>query len=56
VPRGKTVNAVIDLPYSAFDFYDDKALERKVSPGEYQIFYGNSSDPKDLKTMKVNVL
>jgi beta-glucosidase len=56
VPKGKTVNAVINLPYSAFEFYDDNALQLKVTPGEYEIFYGNSSDAKDLKTMKVNVL
>jgi beta-glucosidase len=56
VPKGKTMNAVIDLPYSSFEFYDDKALEVKVTPGEYEIFYGTSSDEKDLKTMKLNVL
>jgi len=56
VPAAKTVNAVIVLPYAAFEFYDDKALQMKVTPGEYEIFYGNSSNAKDLKSMKVNVL
>jgi beta-glucosidase len=56
VAKSKTVNAVIDLPYSAFEFYDDNALQLKVTPGEYEIFYGNSSDAKDLKMMKINVL
>ena len=56
IPTAKTVNAVIDLPYAAFEFYDDKALQMKVSAGEYEIFYGNSSNAKDLKSMKVNVL
>ena len=49
---GKTVKAVIDLPYTAFEFYDEKALQMKVTPGEYEIWYGNSSDAKDLKTHK----
>jgi beta-glucosidase len=56
VEKGKTVNAVIDLPYSSFEFFDEKAVQLKVIPGEYQIFYGNSSDSKNLKTMKINVL
>jgi beta-glucosidase len=56
IPTAKTVNAVIDLPYAAFEFYDDKALQMKVTAGEYEIFYGNSSNAKDLKSMKVNVL
>jgi beta-glucosidase len=56
IPKGKTVNASIELPYSSFEFYDDKALQVKVVPGEYEIFYGNSSDAKDLKTIKVNIL
>jgi beta-glucosidase len=56
IAKSKTVNAVIDLPYSAFEFYDDDALQLKVTPGKYEIFYGNSSDAKDLKMMKINVL
>jgi beta-glucosidase len=27
----------------------------KVTPGEYEIFYGNSSDAKDLKTIKIKI-
>ena len=56
VAKGKTTNAVIDLPYSSFEFYDEKALQVKVIPGEYEVYYGNSSDAKDLKTTKVKVL
>lgn len=55
VAKGKTVNAVVDLPYSAFEFYDDKALKVNVIPGEYELWYGNNSDAKDLKVMKVTV-
>ncbi len=55
VAAGKTVNAVINLPYSAFEFYDDKALQMTVTPGEYEICYGNSSAAKDLKIVKVSV-
>jgi beta-glucosidase len=55
VAKGKTANAIIDLPYSSFEFYDEKAFQLKVTPGEYEIFYGNSSDEKDLKKTKVNL-
>ncbi len=37
VAAGKTVNAVINLPYSAFEFYDEKQLTMAVTPGEYRI-------------------
>jgi beta-glucosidase len=56
VAAGKTNNVFIDLPYSSFEFYNDNALQLKVTPGEYEIFYGNSSDAKDLKTTKISVL
>jgi len=53
VPAGKTVNATITLPYSSFEFYDRKSGKMTVTPGEYEIFYGNSSADKDLKTVKI---
>jgi beta-glucosidase len=56
VTKGKTVNAAIELSYSSFEFYDEKTLQPKVVPGEYEIFYGSSSDPKDLKLAKISVL
>jgi beta-glucosidase len=56
VAKGKTVNAIIELPYSSFEFYDEKTLQLKVVPGDYEVFYGNSSDPKDLKLTKISVL
>lgn len=49
------MKAVIDLPYSAFEFYDDKDLRVKVSHGEYELWYGNSSDAKDLKMVKISI-
>ncbi|HSC38748.1 MAG TPA: xylan 1,4-beta-xylosidase, partial [Chitinophagaceae bacterium] len=55
VDAGKTVNAVIDLPSSAFEFYDETALKMAVTPGEYEIFYGNSSAAKDLKIQKLMI-
>jgi len=56
VPAGKTTNTTITLPYTAFEFFDNNSFQMKVTPGEYEIFYGNSSDAKDLKTTKIKVL
>lgn len=52
---GKTVNAVIDLTPSAFEFYNDKTLKMDVTAGDYELWYGNSSAIKDLKMIKVHV-
>jgi len=55
VAAGKTVNAIIDLKPSAFEFYNDKTLRMDVTPGEYELWYGNSSAAKDLKMIKINI-
>lgn len=55
IAAGKTVNAVIDLQPSAFEFYNDKTLQMDVTPGEYELWYGNSSAAKDLKMVKVTI-
>lgn len=55
VDAGKTVNAVISLPSTSFEFYDAAALRMTVAPGEYELWYGNSSAQKDLKMIKVTV-
>lgn len=52
---GKTVNAVIHLTPSAFEFYNDKTLKMDVTAGDYELWYGNSSAIKDLKMIKVHV-
>jgi beta-glucosidase len=52
---GKTGDAVIDLPYNSLEFYDHKTLQMDVIPGEYYVWYGSSSDSKDLKLLKLQV-
>lgn len=53
VKAGKTQNVTINLPPSSFEFYDWNARGMNVTPGEYEIYYGNSSNSKDLKMTKV---
>lgn len=50
VSAGKTVQAVIQLPYNSFEFFDRSTGKMDVVAGEYEVLYGNSSDVKDLKT------
>jgi len=55
VEAGKTREASIMLPPSAFEFFDRTLGKMIVSPGEYEILYGNSSDPKSLKAEKIAI-
>ncbi len=50
---GQKTNVTIDLPTSSFEFYDWSQRKMMVTPGEYEIYYGNSSDAKDLKKAAV---
>lgn len=50
---GKSTVADIELPKSSFEFFDYQTNTMRVVPGEYEIFYGNSSADKDLQ--KINI-
>ncbi|HSD06733.1 xylan 1,4-beta-xylosidase [Flavobacterium sp.] len=52
---GEKQNVTIELPASSFEFYDTKTMAMAVTSGEYEVYYGNSSDAKDLKMTKVTV-
>jgi beta-glucosidase len=56
ISAGKTGYSVISLPYNSFEFFDRAKGKMVVSPGEYEVYYGNSSDARDLKTSKITVL
>jgi len=53
---GETKQIDIVLSPSSFEFYSEKELKMMVSSGDYEIFYGNSSDSNSLKTAQVSVL
>ena len=55
VAAGKTGQATISLPHTAFEFFDRKSGKLAVTHGEYEVWYGNSSDNKDLKSLKVTI-
>ena len=56
IAAGKTQQVTIDLPPATFEFYDWSQRKMAITPGEYEIFYGNSSDIDDLKLVKVTVI
>jgi beta-glucosidase len=55
VAAGKTTQASIKLPYTAFEFFDRARNTMSVAEGQYELFYGSSSDIKDLKTITVAI-
>jgi beta-glucosidase len=55
VAAGKTGQAEINLTPSAFEFFDRTKQRLTVNPGQYEIFYGSSSELKDLKIAKVTI-
>ena len=56
IKSGKTKDVMITLPYSSFELFDRKSGKMMVMPGEYEVFYGNSSSSKDLKMSKISIL
>ena len=55
VSAGKTVQAVINLPYNSFEFFDRSTGKMDVAAGEYEVLYGSSSDAKDLKSNTIMI-
>jgi beta-glucosidase len=55
IPAGKTEQVKINLPPSAFEFFDWNQRKMTITPGEYEVFYGNSSDNNDLKIIKIEI-
>jgi len=55
IEAGKSIITSIDLPWTAFEFYDEASFDMAVTPGGYEIWYGNSSAEKDLKMIKLTL-
>jgi beta-glucosidase len=55
VAAGKTGQATMNLPPSAFEFFDSASGKMAVASGEYELWYGNSSSPKDLKMARISL-
>ncbi|HVO75379.1 MAG TPA: fibronectin type III-like domain-contianing protein, partial [Ignavibacteriaceae bacterium] len=55
VPAGKSVQAKVNLPPTSFEFFDRASGKMIIASGEYELFYGSSSDIKDLKLIKIRI-
>lgn len=55
VRAGAMSHAVIELPPSTFEFFNSELRKMDVVPGEYVIYYGNSSSQKDLQELVVRL-
>ncbi len=53
VDAGKTGEAVIELPFSSFEYYDRGTHKMSVIAGDYEVLYGRSSKAEDLITEKI---
>jgi len=50
---GQSVNVEIELDEEAFQFFDEQSSTMKRLPGTYTVWYGTSSDEKDLKKLSI---
>lgn len=56
IQAGKTQQVSIDLNPSSFEFFDWSQRKMMVTPGEYEVYCGNSSASQDLKMIKISIL
>ncbi|HEY6914775.1 MAG TPA: xylan 1,4-beta-xylosidase, partial [Paludibacter sp.] len=55
IESGKSKQVIIPLAPSSFEFYNWSQRKMQVDSGEYEVLYGNSSDTKDLKMIKLTI-
>ena len=55
IAAGKTQQVSIELTTSSFEFFDWSQRKMTVTPGEYEVLYGNSSEDKNLKIIKITI-
>lgn len=55
IAKGETQEVKIELPYTAFEWFDTATNTMRPVQGEYNILYGNSSRMKDLQSVKIQI-
>lgn len=53
---GQSAKVEIELPASAFEFYNERSASMKVAKGDYEVMFGSSSDDSDLTVLKLKVV
>ena len=55
VKAGQSTTAELSLTPQSFEFFDTATNTIRFKGGDYEILYGNSSRPEDLKRLTVNI-
>lgn len=55
VKAGQTVNAQLELTPKSFEFFDPETNTVHQKDGQFEIFYGTSSQDKDLKKLSLTI-
>ena len=55
VKAGKTVPVTLTFDQKSFEFFDPQTNTVHYKPGNYELFYGNSSLDKDLKKLSITI-
>jgi len=55
VKAGQTATATLTLERKSFEWFDEDTNTIHVKDGKYELLYGNSSRPEDLKSLSVEV-
>ena len=55
VKAGQTVSTQLQLTPQSFEFFDTETNTMRTKAGNYEVLYGNSSQPSDLKRLTVTL-
>ena len=55
VKAGQTASAQLQLTPQSFEFFDTETNTMRTKAGNYEVLYGNSSQPSDLKRLTVTL-
>ena len=55
LPKGSSKEVTIELPYSAFEWFDIKTNSMHPLTGRYEILYGGSSREQDLQRIQITI-
>ena len=55
VRKGQTQTATFSLDARTFELFDPDTNTMRTKPGQYELYYGTSSRPEDLKQLDVTV-
>ena len=55
IPSGKNQQVNIELTPASFEFVDWNQRKMMVTTGEYEVYYGNSLDSKNLRNTKITI-